>query len=166
MLARLSPANLMLMKGHLSVKSLAAIAVFTACLPGPSLAAAKWARCTPYPKDRAITVVYDVELKTDSEKISLISDSRVDKNKLDSQMHAESERLQIIAPAKWFPTKVVIGPFESYSYTYTSSNGQSITQRSKNTISISRENLSYGWGNGALDVGSCRIIPSPVKTLF
>ena len=176
MLAKLSPATLMLMKGHLSLKSLAAATVFTVCLPAPSLAATKWARCTPYPKDRAITVVYDVELKTDSAKISLIRDVRVDQNKLaemSPNAYAESSRSQIIAPAQWFPTEVVLGPFEGNPFTYTGSSGKTITSKTTRYLSISRQDLSYDFGSEVLNVkswsrnfGSCKIIPNPVKTLF
>ena len=176
MLAKLQPATLMLMKGHLPLKSIAAATVLTACLPSSSLAATKWARCTPYPTERAITVVYDVELKTDSVKISLIRDVKVDQNKLaemSPNAYAESSRSQIIAPAKWFPTEVVLGPFENYPFTFTSSSGKTITSKSPQYLSISRQDLSYDWGKEILgkqswsrNFGSCRIIPNPVKTLF
>ena len=164
---------MMLMKGHLSLKSLAAVTVLTACLPGPSLAAAKWARCTPYSKEEAVTKVYDVELKTDSEKLSLIRDVRVDNSKLPDNFYTESSNSQIIAPARWFATEIVIGPFKSNTYTATVSSGETITRSSNDSLKISRQDLSYEWGPVLLgkvywseNFGSCKIIPSPVKTLF
>ena len=104
--------------------TLCALAVLTLSLPGPSLAATKWARCTPYPKDRSITIDYDVELKTDSDKISLIKEVRVDQNKLQNGSYAEPSRSQIIARAKWFPGEVVIGPFNAYTFTFTTEGGK------------------------------------------
>ena len=127
MLAKLSPASLMLMKGHVSVKSLAAIAVFTACMPGPSLAAAKWAECTTAPNPKASIInSYKVELKTNSDKVSVIRDTVVIQEKLDPKLSSKSAQVQIIAPASWFPTEVVIGPFDGHPSTYTSDNGKSI----------------------------------------
>ena len=168
-LAKLSPDTLMLMKGHLSAKSLAAIAVFTSCLPGPSLAATKWARCTPYPKGVDITVVYDVELKTDSEKISLIRDVRVNKIRPSDSIYVESSNSEIISPARWFPTEVVVGPID---FTYLGTDDWRI-QTSKDFIKISRQDLSYATASeigGEVhwyeNYGSCKIIPNPVKTLF
>ena len=178
MLAKLSPANLMPMKGHVSVKSLAAIAVFTACMPGPSLAAAKWAECTFAPNPKAAIInSYKVELKTNSDKVSVIRDTVVIQEKLDPKLSSKSAQVQIIAPASWFPTEVVIGPFDGHPSTYTSDDGSSITNKSPNWLKISRETLQWDQGmNFTLDSpdkktwyglnGTCRIIPNPVKTLF
>ena len=154
---------------NLSLKSLFAVAVLAGCIPGPSLAATKWARCTPYPKDRKITVVYEVELKPDSDKISLTKDVKVDQGKLPSGTYAESSRSQIITRAKWFPSEVVIGPFKAYNFLYTYK-GENRLSDITLSLGISREDLSYRrklkstgiWS----DQGTCKIIPNPVKTLF
>ena len=178
MLAKLSPANLMLMKGHVSVKSLAAIAVFTACMPGPSLAAVKWADCTTsYNPKRSIVSSFKVELKTNSDKVSVIRDTVVIQEKLSPQLSSKSAQVQIIAPASWFPTEVLIGPFDGHPSTYTSDSGRVVTSKTPTWLKISRQTLEWDQGitfpGDSADSknwyglnGTCRIILNPVKTLF
>ena len=183
MLAKLTPANLMLMKGHLSLKSLSLVTGLTACLPSQSLAAEKWADCTrgtPSNPKGSIITTYKVELKTNSDKISVIRDTVVIQENLDPGLSSKSAQVQIIAPASWFPTEVVIGPFDGHPSTYTSDDGSSIISRTPSYLKISRQTLQWDQGmNFPLDppdkktwlyqngtCGTCRIIPYPVKTLF
>ena len=93
-------------------------------------------------KGNGVSIIYDVELKTDSKKFSLIRDVRADKTKFPDNFYTESSNTQIIAPAKWFPTEVVIGPFEGYTYTATLSSGKKITTSDKRSLKISRQDLS------------------------
>ena len=174
MLAKLLPATLMLMKGPLPLKSIAAVTVSTVCLQAPSLASAKWADCTsPYNPKRSIISSYKVELKTNSDKVSVIRNTVVLQEKLPSGMSTESANVQIIAPARWFPAEVVIGPFDGHPVSRTSESGSFITNRSASWLKISRQDLSWDQGIDVLGTrswyglkGSCRIIPNPVKTLF
>ena len=174
MVAKLSSATLMLVKSYLPLKSIAAAAVLTACLPSSSLAATKWAKCTGgWSTEAAVVHSYEVELKTDSEKISLIRTTQIIRENLKPGTSGLPDTTQIIAKAAWFPTEVVIGPFPGIPFTITKENGELFTHTSDLWLKISRQTLSWDQGVDILGAkswyglkGSCRIIPSPVKTLF
>ena len=176
--AKLLTDNLMLMKGHLSLKSMAAVAVCTACLSGPSLAAAKWADCTRPPNPKGITSNYKVELKTGSDKVSIIRNTVVKQELLHPRLKSDSAEVQFIARANWFPSEIVIGPLKAHPSIYYSESGNVVRSGTYTPwIKISRETLEWTEGStrggvepGERDwhntLGTCRIIPNPVQTLF
>ena len=61
-------------------------------------------------------------------------------------MSSKSAQVQIIAPASWFPTEVVIGPFDGHPSTYTSDDGSSITSKTPSYLKISRQTLQWDQG--------------------
>lgn len=141
------------------MRSLAAALLFTICLPKSSLASTKWLKCTgPFDPNKQYHADYKIELSTYNYSASLIRTSKATPNPPVKQWKVIPGQQEFLANATWYPTEVVIGPFDGVPITiYATDKTWNSFLGKGYYLKINRETLLWQTGNGIDQYGSVKV---------